>query len=87
VFSLNNCLAALMLLGFVKYDSQSGVPGAITPPMRTLSCLCFIAGLACMNQHTIVFYVVPFATWVLVAGAHRHGWSIRLLSACAFWYQ
>jgi hypothetical protein len=59
VFALNNLLCASLLLALVGYDAS-----------RTLGRACAgaaVAGLALTNQHTAVFFVVPFALWTLLA--------------------
>ncbi len=72
VFSLNNALIAALIYALVCYDERAG--RGMYPAGR-VGALCFVGALACTNQHTVVFYVGPFAVWVLLSGAMRHGWS------------
>ena len=58
VFALNNLLCACLLLSLVRFDAR-----------RTIGRACagaFVAGLSLTNQHTAVFFVLPFALWVVL---------------------
>ena len=60
VFALNNLFNALLLYLLVRYDTRP-----------TLSCACAGAcaiGLALTNQHTMVFFCLPYAAWALMVG-------------------
>ena len=64
VFALNNLLNALLLLLLVRFDQR-----------RSLGAGCAAAagvGLALTNQHTIVFFCVPYAIWALFLGRKAH---------------
>jgi hypothetical protein len=60
VFALNNAISALLLLLLVRFERS-----------RSLGAACAGAcaiGLAMTNQHTLVFFCVPYAMWALVLG-------------------
>ena len=62
VFALNNAISALLLLLLVRFERS-----------RSLGAACAGAcaiGLAMTNQHTLVFFCVPYAVWSLVLGRH-----------------
>lgn len=60
VFALNNAINALLLLLLVRFERS-----------RSLGAACAGAcaiGLALTNQHTLVFFCVPYAVWALALG-------------------
>jgi hypothetical protein len=60
VFALNNLMNALLLFLLVRYDAQ--------PTLGRACAGAFAIGLALTNQHTIIFFCVPYAVWALLVG-------------------
>ena len=59
VFALNNLCNALLLLLLVRFDRA--------PTLRHGCLGAFAIGLGLTNQHTLLFFVAPYACWVLAA--------------------
>ena len=74
VFALNNLLNALLLLLLVRYDAA-----------RTLTAAClgaFAIGLALTNQHTMIFFCAPYATWAMWTGRRELARPVSLCALC-----
>lgn len=78
VFALNNFLLSALLLFLIRFDvtgrhPEKAVPGAFT------------IGLALCNQHTSIFFAMPWAAWVIWSGRYRGvllpGSLLRLVAA------
>ena len=63
VFALNNLNNALLLYLLVRFAKRPSLSGACAGA--------FAIGLALCNQHTLVFYCVPYAFWALAVCASR----------------
>ena len=70
VFALNNLCNALLLLLLVRF--------ARTPSLSNGCAGAWAIGLGLTNQHTIIFFCVPYAIWALIVGRRQ------LVSARAF---
>ena len=74
VFALNNFNNALLFYLLVRYARVPSLGGACAGA--------FAIGLALCNQHTMVFYCVPYAAWALFVG-RRFLLQPRALAALA----
>ena len=63
VFALNNLNNALLLYLLERFERRPSVPHACAGA--------FAIGLALCNQHTLVFFCVPYALWALGVCAAR----------------
>ena len=75
VFALNNLNNALLLYLLVRFEQRPTLPRACAGA--------FMIGLALCNQHTLIFYCVPYALWALGVCAHARLLTPRALGMLA----
>ena len=84
VFALNNLFIAGIVYLTLRFSEESSAPGAAgIKRRRAIACVLFFwMGLGLTNHHTLIFYALPAAIFVLMAADLRRPRLIGVFALC-----